>query len=102
MAYVETKQAVNAQCAINCSWNALIKRYEAAVKNAIPYAQRKNAVIQPHHAVITFHHEKNADFAARMEDVTRLDACSVKLHKESYDALYRSLRYVIKNCNSFA
>ena len=79
------------------------QRYERAVSSmealcgqAPVYAKK------PHCVDITFHHERNADFVSRMDGVTRISDCTVRIQKDSYDEVYRYLRFVIKISNAFA
>ena len=99
-AYVETKKALSSQCALCCSKNELKQRYETAVqtmqKNVPDYP------VKPHTMQITFHHIRNADFVARMDGVTKIDHCTVEIQKDSYNDLYKYMRFVIKVCNAFA
>lgn len=100
VAYVETKKAINSQCALCCSWNTLVKRYQTEIPKALNHTPRKQNVTS-HSMEITFHHERNAAFASRMDNVIRMDHCTVRIEKESYDELYRMMRFIIKTCNSF-
>ena len=99
--YVETKKVINSQSALCCSWDTLEKRYESAIRRAV-HGPKKKGEPKSHTMEITFHHERNADFAARMDGVTRMDACTVRIQKEDFDTLYRYMRFVIKTCNAFA
>ena len=99
--YVETKKVINSQSALCCSWDTLEKRYESAIRRAV-HGPKKKGEPKPHTMEITFHHERNADFAARMDGVERVDACTVRIQKEDFDTLYRYMRFVIKTCNAFA
>lgn len=99
--FVETKKALNSQSAVCCSWNTLKERYESAVSDALTFPSftpKKS----PHSMEITFHFERNADFAARMDSVERVDPCTVRIQKNDFDSLYRYMRFVIKTCNAFA
>ena len=99
--YVETKKALNSQSAVCCSWNMLESRYETAIKEALKLP-KQDAKKAPHTMDIVFRMERNADFAARMDGVTRSGDCSVRLEKDDFDSLYRYMRFVIKTCNAFA
>ena len=57
---------------------------------------------QTHTITITFHHERHADFVARMDGITRVSACSVSLTKPSYAQAYAYMRFAIKISNAFA
>ena len=41
-------------------------------------------------------------FVSRMDGVTRISDCTVRIQKDSYDEVYRYLRFVIKISNAFA
>jgi len=99
--YVETKKAINSQCALCCSWNTLMKRYQTEIPKALTHATMKKEVTS-HSMEITFHHERNAAFASRMDNVIRIDNCTVRIEKDNYDALYRMMRFIIKTGNAFA
>ncbi len=99
--YVETKKVINSQSALCCSWDTLMKRYDFFIKQAI-HVKKNKPQVKSHTLDITFHHERNADFAARMDGVCRIDSCTVRIEKESFDALYKYMRFVIKTCNAFA
>lgn len=51
---------------------------------------------------ITFHHSRNADFVSRMDNVEKMDECTVRINKETYKDLYALMRFVIKVCNAYA
>ena len=51
---------------------------------------------------ITFHHSRNADFVSRMDNVEKMDDCTVRIEKETYKDLYALMRFVIKVCNAYA
>ena len=102
-AYVETKRAISSQCALSCSWQMLEERYERAVSSMEAHCgQAPVYAKKPHCVDITFHHERNADFVSRMDGVTRISDCTVRIQKDSYDEVYRYLRFVIKISNAFA
>ena len=48
---------------------------------------------------IRFHYIRNADFVSRMEEVKKVDNCTVEITKESFKELYRQcvllLRYAM-------
>lgn len=99
--YVETKKVMNSQSALCCSFDTLMKRYASAIRQAIQI--QKNKVERRVHTMeITFHHERNAEFSSRMDGVCRVDPCTIRIEKESFDALYKYMRFVIKTCNAFA
>lgn len=100
-AFVETKKAISSQCALCCSWNTLVQRYEQAIADALQLPSIKKQVAA-HTMDITFHHERNAAFVSRMESVERIDLCTIRIRKDSYDALYRTMRFIIKICNAYA
>lgn len=101
--YVETKKAISSQCALSCSWQMLEERYECAVSLMEEHCMRKPAcAVEPHCIDITFHHERNADFVSRMDGISRISACTVRIQKSTYDEAYRYLRFVIKVSNAFA
>lgn len=102
-AYVETKKALNSQCALCCSWNELENRYEKAVSQIDQLCSKKpNYPVKSHTLQITFHHIRNADFVSRMDGVNKIGNCTVEITKPSYNALYAYMRFVIKVCNAFA
>ena len=102
-AYVETKKAISSQCALSCSWQMLEERYERAVSSMEALCVQSPAVIKkPYTVDITFHQERNADFVSRMDGVTRMSDCMVRIQKNSYDEVYKYLRFVIKVSNAFA
>lgn len=101
-AYVETKKAHSFSCAVCCSWNTLKERYKTAVHQMEELCTyRPNSKVEPHTLHITFKNIVNADFVARMDGVERISNCTVEIKKQSYDALYQYMRFVIKVCNAF-
>ena len=102
-AYVETKKGISSQCALSCSWQMLEERYERAVSSMEALCVQSPAVIKkPYTVDITFHQERNADFVSRMDGVTRMSDCMVRIQKNSYNEVYKYLRFVIKVSNAFA
>lgn len=63
---------------------------------------KKPAVSSSHTMEITFHHSRNADFVSRMDNVEKMDDCTVRIEKETYKDLYALMRFVIKVCNAYA
>ena len=81
----------------------LEERYERAVSSMEAHGGQAPVYSKkPHRVDITFHHERNADFVSRMDGVTRISDCTVRIQKDSYDEAYRYLRFVIKISNAFA
>ena len=72
-----------------------MKRYQTEIPKALTHATMKKEVTS-HSMEITFHHERNAAFASRMDNVIRIDNCTVRIEKDNYDALYRMMRFIIK------
>lgn len=99
--FVETKKAVNNQCAICKSYNELIQNYEISIKNALAKDYFIKGEI-PCSMDITFHHIRNADFVSRLDEVERIDDCTIRIRKDNYRNLYKMMRFVIKVCNAFA
>lgn len=100
-AFVETKKAINAQCALCCSWNQLKQRYEEAVKETLAFSKIE-PVTCAHTIDITFHHARNASYVSRMDGVEQLDNCTVRIQKDTYKELFRYLRFVLLVCNNFS
>lgn len=98
--FVETKQTINSLCAINCSKQQLIQRYDHEIRQAL---QDQYEIFPEDHYVIdiTFHKERNASFVARIPLTTQIDACTVQIKGNDFDELYRRMRFMIKICNAF-
>ena len=62
----------------------------------------KPTLSSSHTMDITFHHSRNADFVSRMDNVEKMDECTVRINKETYKDLYALMRFVIKVCNAYA
>lgn len=101
-AFVETKQAINAQSALCCSWNTLIERYEDAILKALTFTACPKSERTSYTMQIRFHFIRNAEFVSRMVDVKQIDACTVEIAKPTFRELYKTMRFVIKVCNAFA
>ena len=99
--FVETKKTLNNQCALCCSFNELKNRYTYGIQEALK-VDEKPAVSSSHTMEITFHHSRNADFVSRMDNVEKMDDCTVRIEKETYKDLYALMRFVIKVCNAYA
>lgn len=99
--FVETKKTLNNQVALCCSLNELKNRYSTSIKEALK-VDEKPTLSSFHTMDITFHHSRNADFVARMDNVEKIDDCTVRIEKESYKDLYALMRFVIKVCNAYA
>ena len=99
--FVETKKTLNNQCALCCSFNELKNRYTYGIQEALK-VDEKPAVSSSHIMEITFHHSRNADFVSRMDNVEKMDDCTVRIEKETYKDLYALMRFVIKVCNAYA
>ena len=99
--FVETKKTLNNQCALCCSFNELKNRYTYGIQEALK-VDEKPAGSSSHTMEITFHHSRNADFVSRMDNVEKMDDCTVRIEKETYKDLYALMRFVIKVCNAYA
>lgn len=99
--FVETKKAINSQTALCCSWDTLVSQYEKAIQKGMNQESIKKEKTS-HTMRIRFHYIRNADFVSRMEEVKKVDNCTVEITKESFKELYRTMRFVIKICNVFA
>ena len=99
--FVETKKTLNNQVALCCSLNELKNRYSTSIKEALK-VDEKPTLSSFHTMDITFHHSRNADFVARMDNVEKIDDCTVRIEKECYKDLYALMRFVIKVCNAYA
>ena len=99
--FVETKKAINSQTALCCSWDTLVSQYEKAIQKGMNQESIKKEKTS-HTIRIRFHYIRNADFVSRMEEVKKVDNCTVEITKESFKELYRTMRFVIKICNAFA
>lgn len=99
--FVQTKQAINNQCALCCSKNELVGRYDSMIQKAMHSVfENVHNDLQPN-MEITFHHKRNADFVSRMSDVTYVGDCKVSIEKPTFKELYQTMRFVIMNCNNF-
>ena len=97
---METKKTLNNQCALCCSFNELKNRYTKGIQEALK-TDEKPAISSSHTMEITFHHSRNADFVSRMDNVEKMDDCTVRIEKETYKDLYALMRFVIKVCNAY-
>lgn len=99
--FVETKKTLNNQYALCCSFNELKNRYTYGIQEALK-TDEKPTISSSHTMEITFHHSRNADFVSRMDNVEKMDDCTVRIEKETYKDLYALMRFVIKVCNAYA
>ena len=98
--FVETKKTLSNQSCLCCSKNELIQRYTKGIKEALQITE-KPCLSGFHTMDITFHHSRNADFVSRMDNVLKIDECTVRIQKETYKDLYKYMRFIIKVCNAY-
>ena len=98
--FVQTKEAINYECALCCSKNTLCARYEEAIGSALnkEYKVSKEA---SYFVDIEFHYIRHADFVSRMPGVERINEVTIRISGEDYIALYRLMRFIIKVSNAF-
>ena len=99
--FVETKKTLNNQSVLCCSFNELKNRYAHGIQEALK-VDEKPTLSSSHTMEITFHHSRNADFVSRMDNVEKIDDCTIRIKKETYKDLYSLMRFVIKVCNAYA
>ena len=99
--YVETKKAINSQTALCCSFHELKAQYEEKIKHALQ-CKKIDKIKSSHTMQIRFHFIRNADFVSRIEEVKRIDECTIEIRKDTFKELYRTMRFIIKVCNAFA
>lgn len=81
--FVETKKAINSQTALCCSWDTLVSQYEKAIQKGMNQESIEKEKTS-HTMRIRFHYIRNADFVSRMEEVKKVDNCTVEITKESF------------------